>query len=227
MSKKISQGSSVGGVTGAKKGKADVKSTTGVGVAAAATAGNTGVARIPNPNAKFLTNKFVQDYLLSSFGENSIRIIKAANTEMTDEALAAKCKLKVSEIRALLNKLHNLRLAEYTRIRDKDTGWYSYVWRVNLEKIYDTLEEQMKSEMKNLEMAMEESATVLSFYCPKCSKENKIDFDTATQIGFTCPNCKKRLTADKQDMQTILEQLEALKKKYSEFKTSINQNIDQ
>lgn len=177
--------------------------------------------RVPNPNSKVLANRFVQEYLTSTFGENSVRIIKAANGEMTDEALAAKCKLKVSEIRSLLNKLHNLRLADYTRIKDKDTGWYSYIWRVNLMNIYSVLEKAMRDEMAGLQARLEESTTVFSFYCPKCSKENKIDFDTATQIGFTCPNCRKRLKADKGDAQTILEQIEELRSKYADFKSNM------
>jgi len=177
--------------------------------------------RVPNPNSKILSNKFVQDYLSMRLGENSVRIIKAANTEMTDEALATKCKLKVSEIRSLLNKLHNLRLADYTRTKDKDTGWYSYIWKVNLDGIYAVLEGAMHDEMKSLETKLDESTTIFSFYCPKCSKENKIDFNTATQIEFKCPNCRRQLKADKGQTQTITDKLEDLREKFFDFKSSV------
>jgi transcription initiation factor TFIIE subunit alpha len=168
-----------------------------------------------------LSNKYVQDYISSRLGENSLRIIKAANTEMTDDALATKCKLKVSEIRSLLNKLHNLRLADYTRIKDKDTGWYSYIWRINLKGIYEVLDNAMQMELKVLETRLDESTTIFSFYCPKCSKENKIDFNTATQIEFKCPNCRRQLKADKGQGPTITDQLEDLRDKYYDFKTSV------
>lgn len=204
--------------------RASVKSGKKAGKAAKAAAADVPAAkpeRIPNPNSKVLANKFVQEYLTTAFGENSVRIIKAANSEMTDEALAAKCKLKVSEIRSLLNKLHNLRLAGYTRIKDKDTGWYSYIWRINLMSIYGVLDKAMQDEMMGLQARLDESTTVFSFYCPKCSKENKIDFDTATQIGFTCPNCRKRLKADKGDTQMMMEKLEELGQRYADFKANV------
>lgn len=177
--------------------------------------------RIPNPHTKVLSNKYVQDYISSRLGENSLRIIKAANTEMTDDALATKCKLKVSEIRSLLNKLHNLRLAGYTRIKDKDTGWYSYIWRINLKGVYEVLDNAMQTELKVLETRLDESTTIFSFYCPKCSKENKIDFNTATQIEFKCPNCRRQLKADKGQGQAITGQIEDLRDKYCDFKTSV------
>lgn len=169
-------------------------------------------------NSKVLSNKFVQEYLTTNLGENSVRIIKAANAEMTDDALAAKCKLKVSEIRAVLNKLHNLRLAGYIRTKDKDTGWYSYVWRVNLSGISEVLDHSMQNEMDVLERKLNEATTIFSFYCPKCSKENKIDFDVASRLSFHCPHCKKRLKEVKEDQQTIIEKLEELQKRYSSFK---------
>jgi transcription initiation factor TFIIE subunit alpha len=172
-------------------------------------------------NARIVSNRFVQEYLTTNFGEESVRVIKAVNEEMTDDALAEKCKLKVSEIRKILNKLHNLRLAEYTRIKDKDTGWYSYIWKVNLSSIYQILGKSMQTEMDRLTQQFEECTTVFSYYCPKCSKNNIIEFDSATRLAFKCPNCKKNLKATQAENETIAEQLEELKKKYATFKETL------
>jgi len=170
---------------------------------------------------RILSNKYVQDYFVTNFGEDSMRIVKAANSEMTDEALSIKCKLKVSEIRSVLNKLQNIGLAAYTRSKDKDTGWYSYIWKVQLSSLSRIIERQMHDEVNSLKQQLETSTTVFSFYCPKCSKENKIDFDMATDLRFKCPSCRKQLREVKHNKQTIMEMIESIKRKNVEFKKSL------
>lgn len=172
-------------------------------------------------NNRVLSNKPIQEFFSGSLGENSLRIIKLANAEMTDDELAAKAKLKVSEIRAVLNKLHNWRLARYTRIRDKETGWYSYIWHIDLSNTFGVYEKMLQDGINEQERALEESTTVFSFYCPKCSRENRIDMETATNLSFKCPHCKKQLKEFKGSSQTIIEKLDELKKKYSSFKNSL------
>lgn len=171
--------------------------------------------RQTNPNVQAVSNKLVQDYLISNFGEESVKIIRAATEEMTDDALAVKCKLKVSEIRALLNKMHSIRLAEYTRIKDKDTGWYSYIWRINLRGIYDVLDLSMQNEMNQLNNRLEENTTVLSYICSKCSKTNVIDFELASKLAFRCPNCKRRLYEKKNNNEESETRLRELTAKHS------------
>ena len=177
--------------------------------------------RQTNPNSQAVSNKIVQSYLTSNFGEESVKIIRAATENMTDEALAEKCKLKVSEIRMVLNKMHSMRLAEYTRIKDKDTGWYSYIWKVHLSEIPQMIEKSMLGEMETLEQQLETSTTVFSFYCPKCSKENKIEFDTATDLRFRCPSCRKQLKEVKTNRQTLMEMIHSIKRKNHEFRKSL------
>jgi len=175
-----------------------------------------------NPgNAKYLSNRVVQEYLTSNFGENAVKVIKAASGEITDDALAEKCKLKVSEIRRVLNKLHNTRLAAYTRSKDKDTGWYSYLWKVDLSSVYQVLDKTMQTEIDSLNQKFEESTTVFSYYCPKCSKNNVIEFESASNLAFKCPNCKKNLRANKSDHDCIVEQLKELRKRQSALKEMV------
>ncbi|MEM2974745.1 MAG: hypothetical protein QW112_03950, partial [Candidatus Micrarchaeia archaeon] len=134
---------------------------------------------------------------------------------------ATKCKMKVSEIRAVLNKLHNIRLASYTRTKDKDTGWYSYIWKVHLSEIPSIIEKHMQEEIENLERQLETSTTVFSFYCPRCSKENKIEFDTAADLRFKCPSCRRQLKEVKSNRQTLIEMIHSLRKKHADFRKSL------
>ncbi|VVB73607.1 Transcription factor E [uncultured archaeon] len=180
--------------------------------------------RQTNPNVQAVSNKTVQDYLTSNFGEESVKIIRAATEDMTDDALAVKCKLKVSEIRMVLNKMHSMRLAEYTRIKDKDTGWYSYIWRVNLGGIYEVLNQSMQGEINQLNNQLEENTTVLSYICSKCSKSNVIDFEIASKLAFRCPNCKRRLYEKKNSNDEIVSRLGELKTKHTAFQGHIRKH---
>jgi transcription initiation factor TFIIE subunit alpha len=180
--------------------------------------------RQTNPNVQAVSNKIVQDYLTSNFGEESVKIIRAATENMTDDALAVKCKLKVSEIRMVLNKMHSMRLAEYTRIKDKDTGWYSYIWKVNLGGIYEVLNNSMRGEINQLNNQLEENTTVLSYICSKCSKSNVIDFEIASKLAFRCPNCKRRLYEKKNSNGEIETRLGELKTKHSVLQEHIKKH---
>ena len=180
--------------------------------------------RQTNPNSQAVSNKIVQNYLTSNFGEESVKIIRAATENMTDEALAEKCKLKVSEIRMVLNKMHSMRLAEYTRIKDKDTGWYSYIWKINLGGIYEVLNQSMQGEINQLNNQLEENTTVLSYICSKCSKSNVIDFEIASKLAFRCPNCKRRLYEKRNSNDEIVTKLGELKTRHSTLQDHIRKH---
>jgi transcription initiation factor TFIIE subunit alpha len=168
-------------------------------------------------NGKILSDKFVQEFLIENFGENSIKVLKVMNGEMSDEEIAAKSKIKITEVRAILNKLSFMRLVEYSKTRDDNTGWYSYYWKPTLNRIKEAMEKITEEKIRKLEEQLE-NTKVYSFYCPKCSSENKLDFDLASAVNFKCPNCSGNLKPEKGDATTIIETLEELKKKYNEIK---------
>ena len=51
--------------------------------------------------------------------------------EVTDEQLAEKSGMRLNVVRKILYKLYDNRLASYRRVRDKNTGWFVYFWKLN------------------------------------------------------------------------------------------------
>jgi hypothetical protein len=84
-----------------------------------------------NARAAVLASAAARQQLIDMGGENTISIIREFDKDMSDEELARKTGIKASDVRVVLNRLHSYGLFAYTRVRDKDSGWYSYIWKMS------------------------------------------------------------------------------------------------
>ncbi len=75
--------------------------------------------------------------LIEMGGENTIDVIREFDQDMSDEELARKTGIKASDVRVVLNRLHGCGLFSYTRVRDRDSGWYSYIWKMSESRLRD------------------------------------------------------------------------------------------
>lgn len=133
--------------------------------------------------AVLLADARVRQMLIEMGGENTLQVLKEFTEEMSDDELARKAKLKVSEVRIVLNKLHSEGLVSYTRLRDKDSGWFSYIWRIKeeeMQKLLEKVKENKKEEVGEF------------YFCGKCGKE-KHSFASASELFFRCPSCGESL----------------------------------
>lgn len=133
-----------------------------------------------------LAEEHVRNLIMEIAGEKALAVAVALEEPLSDEDLASSCKIKVSEVRAVLNKLHSYGLTSYERTRDKESGWYSYIWRLSLGDVNKILD-------KKKEVAVigggEES---FDFYtCSACKKGEgvMIPFEVAFENKFKCLDC--------------------------------------
>lgn len=138
-----------------------------------------------------LANAAVRSHLIDVAGENTINVLREFTCELSDEELAKKAKMKVSDVRIVLNKLHSLGMAQYARSRDKDSGWYSYVWRIDEEKEKEILMPVYQN--KGAEEYVGEQCVVEGggdrYFCVGCGKDSVVGFETAMDRQFKCANC--------------------------------------
>jgi transcription factor E len=135
-----------------------------------------------------LSNSRVRQMLVDSGGESALDIMRAFTKELSDDDLAKKLKLKISDVRATLNRLHNLGIVQYNRYKDAETGWFSYFWSLNLEKTKSWVEEQILKEAAPGDISSSEY-----YFCPKCGAESMYEFAAASDNSFRCPLCNKAL----------------------------------
>ena len=124
--------------------------------------------------------------------------------ELTDEEISRSTGIRVNAVRKALYSLSELGLISYRRIRDRNTGWYVYYWRINLENIDSILLTRKKEILKKLRERLEYEKGNTFFICE--NEGIRYTFDEAFEYDFRCPRCGGNLVhVDNNEVVEILE----------------------
>lgn len=153
--------------------------------------------------SNILSDAAVRQTLIEIGGENALAIVRNFYDNHSDEELAKKLKIKISDVRATLNKLHNEGLVNYMREKDSETGWYSYSWSLNHER----MEKWANTQTEKLNMISDESGEQY-YFCPSCGMSTVIDFESASNWDFRCERCNRLLEfIDEKRMNELVEKV--------------------
>jgi transcription initiation factor TFIIE subunit alpha len=137
---------------------------------------------------KILSDSGVRQNLIELGGENALAIVRNFYGNCSDDELAKKLKIKISDVRSTLNKLHNEGLVNYIREKDSETGWYSYSWSLNHQRM------EKWASIQNGRLATHATDGGEEFYfCPSCGSSSVTNFESAANISFRCDRCNKML----------------------------------
>ncbi len=160
-----------------------------------------------------LEDPVIQKYLHELVGPTGMPVAAAPpDGEVTDEELAQELGLELNDVRRALFILYENDLASYRRLRDEDSGWLTYLWTFEYEKIPENLQEEMYRLLDALE-EREEYERLHEFYlCDICSI--RFEFSEAMDCGFECPECGSPLSSMENDhlveaMITRIDELQA------------------
>ena len=147
-----------------------------------------------------LGDAYIRQSLIELGGENALAIIRNFYGNHSDEDLAKRLKIKISDVRATLNKLHNEGLVNYSRQKDSETGWYSYSWTLNQDRIEKWAGDQTKK------LGLDEDETEERYFCPSCGASTISSFEDASVENFRCSQCNRMLELlDRNKMLEIYE----------------------
>ncbi|MDD2666014.1 MAG: transcription factor [Methanocellales archaeon] len=136
-------------------------------------------------------NNVIIGFLNQLIGEEGIRVItNLPEGEVTDEKIAEITGVEIQIVRRTLYILYESRLAIYRRERNKESGWLTYLWKVDLHEIDVVLEVEMRKLYVNLQKRLEFERNNV-FYI--CDEGHRALFDSATEENFRCLNCGKVL----------------------------------
>ena len=132
----------------------------------------------------------VKDLLDTVGGPDAVILVKICEKKrkmVTDEEISKKMKKKVTEVRALLNKLHFRGIACYQKTRNQKTGWYNYTWEIKKDRIASIIGEEQEEHLEKLTQKKNMEADYSFFDCEKCNHREV--FEIAAEYNFLCPTC--------------------------------------
>lgn len=147
----------------------------------------------------------VKGYLRNLVGDEGLEMIeKVPIGELTDEKIAEQTGVNLNTVRRTLYVLYENRLAWYRRERDRDSGWLTYIWKVDFGDVERNLDEEAKKFINRLEAKASFELQNVSYTCE--NKCGRYLFDMASDYGFLCPICNMSL--DHQDNSVVVDVLE-------------------
>jgi transcription initiation factor TFIIE subunit alpha len=151
----------------------------------------TKVKKKPVPKIDLKANPELYDFLHNIVGPDGMRVIeKIKDNEVSDVTLAEKMDLKANIIRKHLYALYEAGVVEYRRHRSK-TGWYTYYWKLQPDRISAALTDKREIEIKKLQELLDNEKDNQFFECKnKCTR---VVFDQAVEHEFKCPTCSNAL----------------------------------
>lgn len=163
-----------------------------------------------------LKNNFLlqhlRDYVEETAGRKGWRVLSSIGDSATDEAIEDKTRLKMAEVRALLNQLHTHGLVEYTREKNLSSGWFTYTWKFNLDRAMQNFFTAKRNELQKLRNRLSAEEGVLLYGCRKgCMR---LPFDSAAENNFRCPKCSSKLKFfdNKAELKKIEQRISVLEK---------------
>jgi transcription initiation factor TFIIE subunit alpha len=142
---------------------------------------------------ELLGNPAIEKYLIRMIREEGVLLLEKfpKEGEHSDEELAETTDINLNTVRHTLYTLYEKRLAEYRRIKNSETGWLTYLWKLRLDNLDDALYEDMEAVLEKLE-ARERYEEENDFYvCKQCGII--YTFDTALGREFKCPQCDEKM----------------------------------
>lgn len=136
--------------------------------------------------ATILADAQVRQRLIDLGGENAIAIVRNFRENYSDEEISKKLEIKISDVRATLNKLHNEGLVNYLREKNNETGWYSYSWAINVSRVERWASTALSNSALN-------SGAGEYYFCSDCGISSIINFESAMDLSFKCERCERSL----------------------------------
>ncbi len=169
---------------------------------------------------KFIKLPLVQEFLEGTGGEAAIGVAafcEKKGKRVTDEEIAKKMKVKVTEIRTVLNRLHYKGIACYKKTKNKRNGWYNYTWEIKKKRIVELILEEQKENIKKLEEKQNFGKNYCFFSCKNTC--NVTPFEIAAEYQFKCPECGETMNSFdySKKLESINKQIDTMKKEVGQL----------
>lgn len=142
---------------------------------------------------EMLADKAIFAYLHRMIEDEGIELIRRFPTdkEYSDEELAEVTEINLNSVRNTLYTLYEHRLARYRRIKNNETGWLTYLWKLELENMYDSVSKDLEIILGKLRRRCKYESENAFYNCTNCGLT--FTFSDAMDAQFVCSNCNNQL----------------------------------
>lgn len=152
-------------------------------------------------------------------GEDAVKVVLALNKlgQATDDELLNETAIKLNDVRKALFKLYNHSIVQCDRLRDEQTGWFIFRWRIQPDQFEGFIKNQKRKILRILNKRLDYETNNEFFYCGTPG-DRRMTFEEAMEMIFHCPNCGKKLESydNKDIIKTISDKIEELEKEVPE-----------
>jgi transcription initiation factor TFIIE subunit alpha len=166
-----------------------------------------------------LIDPVIKGYLINLVGEEGYKVVQdMPEGEVTDEKIALATGVLLNIVRRTLFILYENRLANYRRERDANSGWLTYLWKLDLSTINRQLDIEAKKLLKNLKTKLEFEEDKVFYLCEK--QDGRFLFEVAAEMEFKCPLCGGELVY--QENESVIQGLKQRIIQLEEMNTGIS-----
>lgn len=158
-----------------------------------------------------LGDPVIQGLLLNLVGEEGMDVVlNMPDGEITDDGVAEITNVPLNIVRRTLYILFENRLATYRRERNKDSGWLTYLWNIDLNGINELLEAETDKFIRNLKTKLEFENDNMFYVCT--NNCGRFVFDIVAEVEFLCPNCGEDVVFEDNELikQTLKKRINEL-----------------
>ncbi|MCL7415430.1 MAG: transcription factor [ANME-2 cluster archaeon] len=159
-----------------------------------------------------LDDPIIRGLLINLVGEEGMNVVlKMPDGEVTDEEVSNVTEVPLNIVRRTLYILFENRLATYRRERNKDSGWLTYLWLIDISGINELLDNEMNRLLTNLKSKLDFEEDNMFYICE--NECGRFVFDLVAETEYLCPNCGEEVVFEeneiiKQSLRKRINELE-------------------
>lgn len=135
-----------------------------------------------------LEDPLVQEYIRERVGEEGLGIAALIRDKEPIQGvdILEAVKDKPSNVRKVLYRLEDARVAEYQKDTDK-TGWETFIWRLTLNEVKYQINKERQRLLRDLRSQLQLEKENSFYLCDQ--GHQRTIFEEAVSLEFKCPEC--------------------------------------
>jgi transcription factor E len=182
-----------------------------------------------------MQKKFLKDALEIVSGKQSEELVELLDGKkyVNEFIIAKKLNLTINQTRNILYKVSDYGLVSSIRKKDKRKGWYTYFWKIEVQKCLEFIRNNLLKKMEQINHQLKSRQTKEFYICERCGIE--FTEENALLHDFMCNECgevmsrkdnssmireyNKGLEKLRRDLNEIDEEIKVEKEKTEKVKT--------